>query len=155
MPVPQGVGSFGSGAGPAGGAPLGSSAPTTADPPSALLFDPATRDFRLGPDGLFVTVHPVDQEAALALWIRQGSIGSAPGAGNQIRNLARQGGPGFIGKVQDIIRLALKRLLDRNAIRIIDVAVTTPARGQTFILVTYVNLMLQAPQTPVKVPVLV
>lgn len=151
-----GSGAFGAGVGPFGAAPADGTAAATSVQSAARLFDPATRDWRLDPTtGLFATVHPVDQEVALALWIKQGTIGSAANIGNQLRSIVRQGGAGFIGKVQDIIRLALKRLLDRNAIRVVDISVSTPNRGQTFILVTYVNLMIQPPQQPVKVPVIV
>jgi hypothetical protein len=144
-----GAGAFGAGLGSGGFDPvLDASNSNASTPPSALLFDPNTRDFRLGADGRFVAVHPVDQWVALQLWLRKGSVGSAPGAGCDLRNLSRQGGQGYVAKIQDMCRHSLRAMIDNGSIRVISIAVQTPSRGQTFVQVTYVNLKLASPQTP-------
>jgi hypothetical protein len=147
-----GAGAFGAGAGSGGFDPvLDASDSNASTAPSALLFDPNTRDFRLGADGRFVAVHPVDQWVALQLWLRKGSVGSVPGAGCDLRNLSRQGGQGYVASIQDMVRLSLKTMIDNGSIRVIGIAVQTPSRGQTFVQVTYVNLKLASPQAPVTV----
>lgn len=141
----QGAGAFGSSEGSAGFDPVADPSPSNVSTaPVALLFDPSTRDFRLNGDGRFASVDPIDQAVVFALFLKQGSIGSAPNAGSQIRSLQRQGGPGFVGKVQDIVRNALKQFTDAGQIRIVDVRISTPVRGRTYITVSYVNLTLAA-----------
>lgn len=146
MPTIGLPGAFGAGDGSAGFG-VGSARPA----PAAMLFDPTTKDLRLNADGTFATVDPVDQEVALALCLRRRSIGSAPDAGSDVRNLARQGGRDYQAKVEDIVRRALKLPLARGAIRIVAIGVQTPIRGTTFVQVTYVNLTLESakrqPQT--------
>lgn len=145
------AGSFGAGTGLAGFDPVEPLSETPfSRPPNALLFDPNTRDFRLGADGRFVSVDPVDQEVALALWIRQNSLGSVPGAGSRLRSIARAGGPSLISETQDIVRQALKRLTDRKAIQIDQIDVTTPVRGKILVIVTYENLEIQTPRPKSK-----
>src|SRR5690349_13121368 len=107
----SGAGAFGAGAGSGGFDPvLDAGESPTSSAPSALLFDPNTRDFRMGADGRFVAIDPVDQWVALQLWIRKGSIGSAPGAGCELRSLQRQGGQGYVAMIQDMVRRALKTM---------------------------------------------
>lgn len=146
----QGIGAFGAGLGSAGFDPVTDPSQTNvSDAPAALFFDPSTRDFRMDSGGRFVSVHPVDQEVVLSLWIRKGSIGSAPEAGSDIRNLDRQGGPGFIGKVQDMVRAALKSPIERGDITVTDISIVVPQRGTTFVYVTYINNVLSTPGNPV------
>lgn len=147
MPL-QGAGAFGAGVGSGGFDPVVDPSPTaTSTAPSALFFDPNTRDTRMGSDGRFVAVDPVDQEVVLSLWVKFRSIGSAPDTGSRVRELDRQGGPGFLGKIQDIVQLALKRLVDRQAITVTDVSIKIPQKGRTFIFVTYVNNTTKIKQT--------
>ncbi len=145
--MPSGAGTAGAGIGPAGFEILPTSDSTVAQSPIALLFDPRTRDYRLGADGRFVAVHPVDQETALALSLTYGDVGSTSNLGNRLRRIARLGGPSLQSGVEDLVRQALARLLDRKAIALLDITVQNPARGQLLVAVTYVNLMLQPPRT--------
>jgi hypothetical protein len=138
MPGPQGAGAFGAGAGSAGFDPVSDpSESTVSSPPAAIYFDPATRDFRMGTDGRFVAVDPIDQEVVFALWLKKGTVGSTPEAGSSLRSLKRQGGPGFVGTVDDIIRRALSGLTSRNAITIKKIEIDAKMRGRTYVMVTY------------------
>lgn len=142
----QGIGAFGSGLGSAGFDPvLSPSSSNVSNAPVALLFDPATRDFRMGSDGRFVSIDPVDQEVVLALWLRKGSVGSAPESGSDIRNIERQGGPGFVGQVQDMVRNALRAIIERGDINVLKIEIIIPQRGTTFVFVNYVNNRLSTP----------
>ncbi len=150
-----GAGTAGAGVGPAGFEPLPTSDGTTSSTPTALLFDPNTRDFRKAADGRFVSVHPVDQEVALALSLLEGDLGSASSLGNRLRRIARAGGPSLQSGVEDIVTLALQRLLERDAISVLDILIQTPVRGQILIAVTYENLALQPPRRPATAKVTV
>lgn len=145
MTISRGAGAFGAGLGSAGFDPVADpSESNQSSPPAALFFDPNTRDFRLGADGRFVATDPVDQEVVLALCVRFRSIGSSPLTGSTIRDMQRQGGPGFIGKVEDAVRVALRGLTNRNAITILKIDIDIRMRGRTYIAVTYRNNTLVA-----------
>ncbi len=143
-----GAGTSGAGFGPAGFEPLPTSGSVVSSAPAALLFDPNTRDFRKGADGRFVAVHPVDQEVALALGLVERDVGSASSLGNRLRRIARAGGPSLQAGVEDIVRLALKRLTDRDAITVREIVVQSPTRGMILVAVSYENLALQPPRAP-------
>lgn len=150
MPIP-GAGAFGAGLGSAGFDPVQNPGQSpTSVAPSALFFNPAIRDFVMDAQGRYVTVHPIDQEVVFALWLRFGSIGSAPESGSKLKDLKRQGGPTFIEQVRDICRQALGDMIARNDITVDDITVTIPTRGRTLIQVSYFNNELSSPEMRAK-----
>ncbi len=137
----MGAGSYAAGIGQAGGDPVSDpSVSTTTTPPAAARFDAGKKDFLLNASGFYEAVHPVDQEFALRLSIRRGSISSAPDVGHRIRDLKRIGGTGFEAKVRDCVTEAVKPMTSRGDVEIVSITLDTSQRGQLVVVVVYRNL---------------
>lgn len=150
----MGAGDFPAGDGPAGHDPVAApSASPASSPPMALLYDPQTRDFRLGSDGRFVEIHPVDQEVALAIMLQFGTVGSSTTSGSKLLRIKRAPGLLLESTVGDIVRQALSRPLARGDITISNIDVSRPNRSQTLLVLTYVNNRLQSPNGPTTLQV--
>lgn len=144
----MGAGDFDAGLGLAGEDPLPAlTPPRNVQPPVALWFDGASADFLLDTGtGLYVPLHPVDQAVALALCIREGTLGSAPEVGNQLRTI-RKLGPTTAATADTMVRNALSNLVQNKDIdlRKVEVQTRTP-QGALLVAVTYHNLRRDAQQ---------
>lgn len=138
----MGLGDF-----PCGGSPCGHDAlpppvpPRTTQPPVALRYDGATKDFLKDDSGRYLEVHPVDQEVALALCVGLGTLPSVPGAGAAFRKIKRitNSTPNL---ASDMAKAALSDLVRAGKIQIQSIAAETRVPpGATLIAVTYVNLV--------------
>ncbi len=141
----MGAGDFEAGLGLAGEDPLPELSPArNVTPPDALWFDGATADFLLE-NGLYRSLHPVDQAVALALCIRQNTLGSAPNTGNLLRTI-RKLGPTTAATADTMVRNALSSLVLNGDIEIREVQVQTRTpQGALLVAVTYKNLRKTAP----------
>lgn len=145
----MGAGDHPAGEGPAGFDPPAEPAPLRrAEPPRALLFDGATRDFPRDADGRYRDIHPVDQEVALALLVELGAVGPAPATGSTLRAIPHAGGPTLKADVRNRIHLALARPLAAKDIEEIAITVTTPRPGAIRVIYDYLNL--RAPGVPAR-----
>lgn len=141
----HGAGSFPAGFGPAGVDPLpvpfGTAPPRSVVPPAALWFDGATQDFLLDPTtGLYVPLHPVDQQVALALLVNLGSVSSATGVGAAFRSITRIT-PSTKTQVTRAASNALASLVQARLVQVDDIAVSLLAFGGFAVAVSYENLV--------------
>ena len=148
----MGAGEFDGGLGLAGEDPLPElTAARNVTPPAALWFDGATADFLLDPaNGLYLSLHPVDQQVALALCIRQNTLGSAPEVGNLLRTIRKLGAT-TAAAADTMVRNALSSLILNHDIdlRKVEVQTRTP-QGQLLVAVSYHNLRRDS-QVPRKI----
>lgn len=141
----MGAGDFPAGMGPAGLDPFNEPSVTrNVRPPAALRFDLRTRDFITDANGLYVSIHPVDQKVGLALGLIAGTIASDPTLGNKVRTMKYAGGPSVVSTVRDFVQQALSNLLAAKEIELVAVKVDPPLNGSIVYAVEYVNLALLA-----------
>lgn len=116
-------------------------APRTVRPPVALMYDGATAANPMDPaTGLYLEVHPVDQQVELALLITQGKISSAPNVGNKLRTIKKIS-ISTPAQARDFVRQALATLVSAKAIKILSIEVKATARtGALAVVVNYTNL---------------
>ena len=128
------------------------SPPRNVSPPVALKFNGTLFLFEDDGSGLLASIDPTDQEVALALLIRKGTLASAPNVGatfREIKKLDRY----TPAKVNDAVNLALASLLARKAITLKSAQVETNRRnGRLLIAVSYVNLK-RTPTRPTTVQI--
>lgn len=105
------------------------------------LYDLGTRTFPRNPvTGFLKLVHWVDQAVELALGITNGSFTAQSSLGNKLRSIKRAGGNSLQANVLDAVQIALAVLLTRKDILVVDIAISTPIRGQIVVAPTYINL---------------
>lgn len=122
-------------------APVESGTIAPSAPPGYVpLFDIATKSFPRGPDGRLKFVHWVDQAVALALGVFNGAHASDPDLGNRLRTIKRIAPNKLQAEVEDIVRLALKNLLDAGHIEVTQIIADGSIRGRTLTAVHYLNL---------------
>lgn len=139
----MGAGDDPAGDGPAGHDALAQAAPAAQGrPPGAILYDGARRDYVVGPDGQYKTIHWVDQKVALALIVQERDVSAVPTLGSRLRQLQRGSKQRLQTGAEDAVRLALQPMIDAREVELISVDVTMPARGQLLVAVTYRNLIL-------------
>lgn len=150
----MGAGAFRAGSGPAGGSPtrrsVGLGLPNGG--PRAALYDPATKSFRLNPDGTFVEVHEVDQGVAMALGMAAGSILAAPATGHTLLSIPRGSSPSRQNDADDRVKKALAGFVSRGDIQILNVITEVPtpdANGRILAAVEYRNLRLGSPKSTI------
>lgn len=142
----MGAGDYAAGDSPAGfDAVLPPSPRTTLAPVSAAFFDPSVRDFPLDANGRVVSVHPVDQAVALALSVDTGAIGSVPELGHDLRRIPRGTPTTLTSYARDAVARALKALVDRGDVTVVEVTASVPFRGGLFVSVSYRNNRLSPP----------
>lgn len=143
----MGAGEFDAGEGLAGEDPVPAFAqPRNVTPPVALLLDGRTLDFPLDTTGLYRSVHPVDQEVALALMAKFGTIAGAPDTGNKLR-LIRKLGPRTKAEATNIVNEAIGALIAANDIKLLDLTIETRTpQGALLVAVSYQNLRLKPSQ---------
>jgi hypothetical protein len=116
------------------------SAPRNVAPPIALVFDGKTRTFLRDDDGFLLSIHPVDQKVALALFVEKGKLAPTPSTGNTLREIK------YIDKVKietDVtnrINRALNAVLVPGDIEILKLEVRLPSRWAVSITFQYRNL---------------
>lgn len=137
-----GAGGFPAGFGPAGVDPLPPpTPPRRVVPPPALWFDGATKDFLLDTStGLYVPLHPVDQEVALALLINLGSISSATSVGASFRSIKRIT-PSTKTQATRAAQDALVQLVQQRLIQIDQIEIDVYTIGGFAVAVSYENLV--------------
>jgi hypothetical protein len=142
------AGTFPAGIGPCGLDPLPDPLPARdVSPPVALRFDGATQDFPLDANGRYLSIHPVDQQVALALLIGLGTLPSVPTVGAAFRQITRITNATET-QAANMARAALAKLVAAKEVQIvtIDVEVRLP-QGSTSIAVTYLNLVTSKKKT--------
>ncbi|MGN6107662.1 MAG: hypothetical protein ACTHU0_21310 [Kofleriaceae bacterium] len=129
------------GAAPAG-APtnLTASSPREVSTPVALYFNPTTRDFRIDDEGRYLSMHPVDQAVALAVFHALGAIPAAADVGSIVRRIQYAGGPRLVAEVTDSIRQAVVDLAKAGDVREERIEVKTGGFGGVSVLYVYTNL---------------
>ncbi len=120
-------------------------------PAGAILYDGAARDYVVGPDGQYKTIHWVDQKVALALVIQERDVSSVPTLGSRLRSLRRGSAARLQTGAEDAVRLALQPMIDAREIELIEVKAATPSRGRLLVAVAYKNLLLIDETQPRKV----
>lgn len=108
------------------------------------LFDLKTRTFQHDENGYLKLVHWVDQAVSFALGISQGDHKSQPTLGNRLRAIKRAGGVTLQADVEDAVRNALSKLVERKDIGVTKMEIATPIRGMIYVAVYYINLRLSA-----------
>jgi hypothetical protein len=142
-----GAGTFPAGLGPGGFSPQDAPVPGQVKlSPRAVNYNPRTKDFTTtvpagGGLALYDAIHPVDQAVELALFVPLGQLKSAPTVGHTFREVQRLSGVTLQNAVEDRTRLALKRITDKQQIKILAIQVDVQTRGQLKIAITYFNLM--------------
>ena len=128
------------------------SAPRDVTPPAAILFNGATFTFPYLASGLLTPLDPTDQQVALALLIRKGTLASVPALGatfREIRKIDRY----TTAKVTDAVNLALASLIASKAIVVLSITVETQrTNGRIVLAVAYRNLR-TTPQRPTTVQI--
>lgn len=145
----MGAGTFPAGQGGAGLDPLPTfPQPLTPRATAALYFDGATADFPLDANGYYLGIDPIDQEVALALLIRLGTLSSVPELGAAFRTI-RKITPQTVAIATDMANTALADLVSAKQIEIVNIDVQTRPRptGAVLIAVAYKNLTTK-PATP-------
>jgi hypothetical protein len=146
----MGLGDYPLGFGPLGHDPIADpSESTLREPPKALFYDPATRDFRLRSDGAFEAVHPVDQEVAIRMTFLAGSFGGDAELGSKVWTIEYLG-QDLEAKVRDYVRTALAPMLERGDIEISAIPVERHSLGGMAYAVEYFNLRLDPQQTTTR-----
>lgn len=126
--------------------------PGYGDAADALLFDLESRTFVTDGDGNLVAVHPVDADVALALGFEFGSIAAAPAEGAEANRLRRVSQAAAQSVTTDVVRVALKRLIDAGDIELLGVETDTRIRGRILVGVDYWNLRLSPrPAAPTRI----
>lgn len=128
------------------------SPPRAVTTPAAILFNGATFTFPFLVSGLLTPLDPVDQQVALALLVRFGTLASVPALGAKFRQIKKidRTTP---AKVNDMVNETLSDLLARRAITLRSVKVETlRANGRILLAVEYVNLRL-TPTRPTVVQI--
>lgn len=116
------------------------SPPRAVTTPAAILFNGAI--FPYLPSGLLAPLDPVDQQAALALLVRFGTLASVPTLGSKFRQI-RKVDRRTPAQVADMVNETLADLLARRAITLRSVKVeTSRAAGRVLLAVEYLNLRL-------------
>lgn len=123
--------------------------PAKPSPPPARLRVPARRvetdghgiDYALDDAGRWKGGHPIDQGVALALLVRQGSIGSAPEVGNTLHE-TEIGVLSTANDIADRVRRAypLSRYLEEQSVEILQIEHEELEFGGLKVAVTYRNL---------------
>jgi hypothetical protein len=138
-----GIGWYAAGYGPAGYAPvIPAGAPRVVRAPDALKLDGPTKDYLLDDDGFYQSVHPVDQQVALAMIVSRGAIAAVPELGNQLRTIRRVSKNVAIALAKSFVREALDGLVASKSIKINDVQIDADVPGRLFVQVMYTNLEL-------------
>ena len=109
-------------------------------PPLALAFDGETRTFLRDENGLLLSVHPIDQKVALALFIEQKKITSAPNTGSTLREIKYLDPQKVVTDATNRINRALNAVLKPGDIEIISLEVTQPSRWSISTKLEYRNL---------------
>lgn len=95
---------YAAGAGPAGHAPVAApSAAAQHEGPVAMRYDGATRDW-LVENGIYRSVHPVDQGVALSMCVRQGDLTSSPTTGNLLHKIDDLSSKDLKSKLEDTVK---------------------------------------------------
>lgn len=124
-------------------------------PPTALQFDPSTRQFVQNADGTMASIHPVDQRVALAIFIEEDSIGSQTTLGNKLRKLLERIDPNKVVPVATAeIKRVLQTMIDAGDVILVGVTVDQSVTQRVGLAVTYVNTRLPTfnPQSPLADP---
>lgn len=134
------TGFYPAGTGPAGFAP----APPPQErrrrkPPAALHFDGATRDFLKDEDGLYKSVHPVDQGVGLALLVELQRLPSAPAVGSTLPQIEHVAAASLQNDVQDRVDRALDRWLSAGDITQLALTATPGPFGRVRVVYEYTN----------------
>ena len=128
------------------------SAPRDVTPPAAILLNGATFTFPFLPSGLLTPLDPTDQQVALALLIRKGTLASVPAMGATFRDIKKidRYTP---AKVNDAVNAALASLIASKAITLRSVTVETQRiNGRIVLAVAYTNNRL-TPTRPTTVQI--
>ncbi len=139
---------MGAGDTPAGDSPAGHDevpAPGPAAkqrPAGAILYDGARRDYVVGADGQYKTIHWVDQKVALALVIKESDVSAVPTLGSRLRRIQRGSHLQLQTSAEDAVRLALRPMIEAREVELVSVEVTTPTRGRLLVAISYRNLLL-------------
>lgn len=110
--------------------------------PSALVFNPQTRAHDQDADGNFVGQHPIDAAVVNALMIRLGKVPSAPKTGLGVWKIPSHFAVTAEREANDWVKLALKDLIEREDIRLLNVSFGPLNASASFLSVVYVNLRL-------------
>ena len=134
---------------PFGRGPLGFDPRTTTDgtvtpATSALLFDVSSKATLLDANGFARSVHPVDQEVALAIGVELGTLKSSPTVGLDYERLRSATRKTILAVAIDAVNVALAGPLGRGDIKILGVQAETNA-GRISLIVEYVNLRTAKP----------
>lgn len=117
-------------------------APRNVQPPAALRFDGASRDFPLDANGFYQESHSVDQEVDLVLCVSRGAIASASSVGNKLRTISRVSKSVAEALARTYIREGLAPLVAAKSIQVQDIAIDQSVPGRLLFAVTYLNLEL-------------
>lgn len=151
------LGSYPLGLGPLGHDPVGDPSEAGVRQAQAPLIHPGSRDAVLLSTGALQGVHPVDQAVCLALGIERGGVGSVPGQGHTLRQMAHLGRD-LEAQVRQRVEQALAVLTGRRDVALLSVS-TTRAPGGFTVEVAYRNLRLApdpnaaSPSTTLRVSV--
>lgn len=138
----------GAGTGVAGGGIAGLGAPASSEVaasslPAVLRYDPAARDWATRASGVLATCHPVDQQVALSLSVRLGSVPAYPGLGNEFHQI----GLGLNdAQLQRAARakaeqsFPLSSLLSSGSVELVSVVAVIGQSGRLGITTLYKNL---------------
>src|SRR5690242_18105687 len=105
--------------------------------PAAMAYDGASRDWPLNVQNNYRSVHPVDQQMALSVLVRKGTIASAPNVGSTLH---------------EITHLSAKTLQSDvdNRVRTSEPAATLVRNGQAKILRNRIDVSGNALQVAVE-----
>ena len=151
------LGAYPLGLGPLGHDPVGDPSEAGVRQAQAPLIHPGSRDAVLLSTGALQCVHPVDQAVCLALGIERGGVGSVPGQGHTLRQMAHLGRDLEV-QVRQRVELAFSTLTSRRDVALLSV-VTTRVPGGFTVEVAYRNLRLApdpnaaSPSTTLRVSV--
>jgi hypothetical protein len=140
------------GVGPFGEDPVQTSDPAVQQtPPAAIYLDLGTQDAKVE-DGLWTSMHPVDQAVQLSFGVRRGTLRSAPDVGHQFDLIRVIGNTRFEGDVRAATRDAFpfSRLVTDGSITHLDTVIQRGKSGEFRVLVSYVNNKL--PRSPGQKP---
>jgi hypothetical protein len=139
---------------PAGSSPAGTGVaghdPVPPDPlrssprAGALYFELFERVFPFADEGDAILTHPVDQAVALAVGIHLGSVAAAPNLGVDFQRLKRTSAAAMQSAVTDVVRTALRALIDAGDIAFLGAPLMPEARGRPWFFVDYTNLRIPA-----------
>jgi hypothetical protein len=110
--------------------------------PWALLLDGATRDVRLDERGQYVETHPVDHKVEVAIFVKLGSLASAPNIGGTVGEVHVGETDAMQRDAETRIREALSDLISAGDIAIVSIQAYAAPRWRANVELRYQNLRL-------------